>query len=269
MDRHVKEFFCESSNDAPRGSYHRVIVLHESPHIRWESISLLVPNLCKGWYELSHLSARDRIQFTRDFWLTKLPYHPKFSTFISNFFESVDDIGIFIIQKKFDDPYEANLVYSLRGDIGFFRGASPASEEEILNLEKFFPDFILPSDYLAFLQIHNGFCKTTDCTGIASSVQLKTLYRNFQELMQKEGPIMTSKGIVIDPKTLIPFYESFGMPFFQCFWAEWYPEQEMGNIYYSDLTKSISDIEGNYAPSESMAFPTFTDWLMFYMEQIQ
>ncbi len=269
MGHHVKEYFCQSSNDAPRGNFHKVIALHDSPHVRWESISQLAPDLCKGWYELARLNPRDRIQFTHDFWLSKLPYHPKFDTFLANFFDSLEEIGVFIVQKKFDDPYQTNLVYSLKGDVGFFRGALPVSEEEILNIEKTFPSFILPSDYLAFLRIHNGFCKATDCTGITPSTQVKDLYQNFQALIQQEGPVTTTKGTIIDPKTLIPFYESFGMPFFQCFWAEWYPEQEMGNVYYSGLTKSISDVESSDSPSETMAFPTFTDWLMFYMEQIE
>jgi hypothetical protein len=58
------------------------------------------------------------------------------------------------------------------------------------------------------------------------------------------------------------------MPFYQCFWAEWYPEQEMGNVYYSGESKTISDVFGSFSSSETMAFTTFTDWLMFYLERI-
>lgn len=270
MDNHIKEYFCQSgSNDnAPRGSFYKVIPLHETPKMTWEEIQQLIPNFCKGWYELSHLTSKDRIEFTRDFWLAKLPYHSNLDAFLTRFFNSLDDIGIFIVQQKFDDPYKAHLVYSLKKNSGFFHGGMPASDSAITTLKLEFSDFILPADYLAFLQIHNGFCKTTDCTGLTPSYQVHDLYLNFQTMVTAENGLSTSQGRPVDPKSLIPFYESFGMPFFQCFWSEWYPEQEMGNVYYSGLTKTISDIESSDSSSESMAFPTFIDWLMFYMEQI-
>lgn len=270
MDHHVKEFYCQFSGDTPKGNFHKVIPLHESPHITWESISKLVPKLSKGWYELAHLPVKDRIEFTRDYWLAKMPYHPKFPDFLMRFFDNLDDIAIYVIQRKFDDPYDANMVYSLKGDTGFFRGALPATDDETLALQRSFPDTLLPTDYLSFLQIHDGFCKTTDCTGLIPSSQMADAYREFQEIIQVEGHLTTNHGTDVNPKKVIPFYESFGMPFFQCFWAEWYPEQEMGNVYYSGLTRTISDVVGSSDPSsETMAFSTFTDWLMFYMERIE
>jgi hypothetical protein len=84
----------------------------------------------------------------------------------------------------------------------------------------------------------------------------------------EEEVIKTSDGIEVDPKTLIPFYESFGMPFFQCFWTEWYPEEEMGNVYYSGVSKKILVAEDERPSEENMAFPTFLDWLMFYLERV-
>lgn len=267
MGQHIKEYFSQSFNDAPKGHFHQVIALNERPEISWEQVSKLMPNLCKGWYELAHLGAAERLEFVSDFWSAKLPYHPELNNFLLNFFNSLDDIGVFITQQKFDDPYKAHLVYCLKDDTGFFKGALGASEQEILDLKKAFPNIIFPADYLAFLQIHNGFAKTTDCTGVTPSVQLPTSYQSFQGLLEEIGPLATSKGEVIDPKTLIPFYESFGMPFFQCFWSEWYPAQEMGNVYYSGMTHTISETN-KINLSENMAFPTFLDWLMFYMERI-
>lgn len=271
MDHHVKEFYNRSSDDYSKGNFHDVIPLHESPDIDWNSISKKIPQLSRGWFELARLNTKDRIEFTRDYWLSKLPYHPNFSEFLFSFFDNLDDIGIFISQKKFADPYEANLIYSLRDNSGFFRGAIGAKEEEILRLQKSFPDYILPVDYLAFLRIHDGFCKATDCTGITKSELMKEKYLQFQETLALEESITitTTKGDQVDPKTLIPFYESFGMPFYQCFWAEWYPENEMGNVYYSGITKTISAVSGEKISSEeNMAFPTFSDWLMFYLERI-
>jgi len=269
MDHHIQEFYSQSSDDSSRGGFHKVIPLHDSVDLDWNTVASLVPNLCKGWYELAHLPVPDRIEFTRDFWLARLPYHPLVDDFLDGFFDSLDDIGVFIFQKKFDDPFEANLVYSLKDNGGFFRGALPASEQDVIELQRLFPEYTLPVDYKAFLQIHNGFCKTTDSTGITPSDQVSELYANFQTMIEEGEPLTTNRGLPVNPKTLIPFYESFGMPFFQCFWSEWYPENEMGNVYYSGHTRTISDIESSDTSSESMAFPTFIDWLMFYMERIE
>ena len=97
---------------------------------------------------------------------------------------------------------------------------------------------------------------------------MREKYLAFQQMLEQQDSIITSIGTTIDPKALIPFYESFGMPFYQCFWAEWYPEQEMGNVYYSTESKTISDLFTSGASSESMAFPTFMDWLTFYLERV-
>lgn len=269
MDYHVKEYFSQFHDETPKGNFHKVIALHENPTYSWESVLQMVPDFCRGWYELSRLKSEDRIEFVCDFWLSKLPYHPKLDVFLTKFFASLDDIGIFILQKTFDGPFEADLVYSLKGDTGFFKGGLPASEKEITDLQKAFSEFILPNDYLAFLQIHNGFCKTTDTTGIVNSGYMPKQSQLFLDMLDQKGTLSTNHGKPVNPKTLIPFYESFGMPFYQCFWDEWYPEQEMGNVYYSGTTNTIFDVESSDTASECMAFPTFLDWLMFYMERIE
>lgn len=266
MDQHVRELYQSSSEDGSRGHFHEVIALHETKELQWKEIRQKASELPKGWYELSRLSAQDRIDFTRDFWLSKLPFQPKLSQFLTQFFQKLDDIAIFLVQKKFDDPFESHLIYSLKNDEGYFRGLSPASEQKILALKNAFPNFILPDDFIRFLQIHDGFCKATD-TGIISSAHIPETFTSFQMLLEQEN--VTSGNRPVDPKTLIPFYESFGMPFFQCFWAEWYPENEMGNVYYSGLTKSISNVKCRDPVTENMAFATFLDWLMFYLETIE
>jgi len=266
MDHHLKHFYRQASDETPRGSFHSVIALHQSQEITWKAIKEKVPDLSRGWYELAHLNTSDRIEFSRDFWLAKLPYRQGMDEFLNRFFSSLDDIGIFVTQKKFEDPYEAHLIYSIKGNGGFFCGAPPITEKGLNNLQHTFSDYILPNDYLLFLQIHNGFCKTTDCTGITSAEKVPESRENLLKLQSE--PLMTSKGTFVSPQTLIPFYESFGMPFYQCFLADWYPEEEMGNVYYSGETKTISDIYSGASSAETMAFPTFTDWLMFYLERI-
>jgi hypothetical protein len=268
MDEHVMEFFGQSSDETPRGHFHKVIALHEAPDVDWKTIALLAPALSKGWYELSRLNRKDRLEFTRDYWLEKLPYQPSFNEFLLRFFANLDDIGVFLTQQKFDDPFEAFMVYSLKEDSGFYRGALPAKEQDLITLQQQFSEAILPVDYKSFLQVHNGFWKTTDCTGITRSWQMRELYESFQEMLAKDEAPKDVNKMVINPHSLIPFYESFGMPFFQCFWSDWYPEEEMGNVYYSDLTKTISLPAGNEASPENMAFPTFLSWLAFYLERI-
>ena len=268
MDQHVREFFRQFSDETPGGTFHKVIALHDAPDIDWKTFSKCIPALSKGWYELSRLNRRDRIDFTRDFWLEKLPYRPAFTEFIPRFFENLDDIGIFITQQKFDDPFEAFMVYSIKDDSGFYRGALPAEEQQLAAMQQQFPEAILPADYKAFLQIHDGFWKTTDSTGITRSAHMRAAYESFQELLAEDEAPKLSNSLIFNPRSLIPFYESFGMPFFQCFWADWYPEEEMGNVYYSGLAKTISMPKGKGSSPENMAFPTFLDWLMFYLERI-
>lgn len=268
MDLHVKNFFRQSSDETPRGNFYRVIALQEAPDVDWGTLHEKVPALSKGWFELARLSNRDRIEFSRDYWLNKLPYKQGVSEFLIRFFDSLDDVGVYITQQKYDDPYEACIVYSMKGDTGFYRGGLGASDETIENLQKLFPDYLLPADYKAFLQIHDGFWKTTDCTGMIHIKEMEPLNKSFQQMLSQQERLLTTGGKEVNPKSLIAFYKSFGMPFYQCFWGEWYPEEEMGNVYYSDLTKSITYTEGRTASPENMAFPTFLDWLMFYLEQI-
>lgn len=268
MDLHAIEFYSPYSEQTPHSHFHRVIPLHEDPLIDWKEGRKLAPQLSRGWYELAQLPVQDRIEFTREFWLTKLPYRAHLTEFLMRFFSNLDDVGIFLTQQKYEDPFVPHLVYSLSNNNGFFHGESPATESEIINLQKDFPNYILPADYLAFLQIHNGFAKLTD-TGIIPTYAMKERNIAFQRsLVEGEVPISTTEEVMINPKSLIPFYESFGMPYFQCFWGEWYPDQEMGNVYYSMLTKKFSPCKKKGDFVETMAFETFIDWLMFYLEKI-
>lgn len=268
MDHHIKEFYRRFSDDAPRGSFYKVIALHEAPDMSWEAIHKLIPSIPKGWYELAHLPITDRIDFTRDYWQTKMPFHLHCTEFLNKFFTLVEDIGIFIVQKKIDEPIHAEMVYSLKEGKGFFRGNIPATDLDLADMQRHFLDNMFPTDYGAFLQIHNGFCKSTD-TGLTSSYDMPRKYAEFQEMVDGDSVSTNHGKDVTNPKTLIPFYESFGMPFYQCFWSDWYPENEMGNVYFSGLTKTISDVKCKDPESESMAFSTFTRWLMFYLETVE
>lgn len=270
MDCHVKEYFRSFSDKAPEaqsGAFHKVIALHEAPDLVWREISKLVPELPKGWFELVELFARDRIDLLRDFWLSQLPFCPHIVEKLDPFFDKIDDIGVFLVQRSFDDPWKAEMVYSVKDNGGFFRGNPPASDEQLYHLQKQFDSVILPEDYMAFLKIHNGFSKATD-TGILPVEKMRGSYLTLQEFFEVDDAIFTTDGTPVNPKSLIPFYESFGMPFYQCFWSEWYPESEMGNVYCSANKGQISNVSCSDPNSDQMAFNTFADWLFFYLETV-
>lgn len=267
IEKHIKDFFSQVSREQDGGSFYNVVILHDAPDISWKDISAKIPTLSRGWYELSRLEAADRVEFTRDFWISKLPFHPDSLESINRFFNGVEDIGIVVAQRHSEGNSVAHMIYALKDDAGFFHGCSPMNEEEKGELQELFPDVILPEDYIAFMEIHNGFSKSTD-SGVISTRLLPEVSKRFYEMMEVETTLTTTEGKVVDPQNLIPFYESFGLPFFQCFWNEWHPDHEMGNVYYSGSTHTIADpLSGG--GENGMAFPTFLDWLFFYLEIIQ
>lgn len=266
MDLHVKEYFLPFSENCPHGTFHKVIDLNTTLDFDWKTIHNRVPTLPKGWYELSQLTVQDRIDFLRDYWLSKIPFCPHILERLDPFFNKLDDVGLFLTQRSYNDPWKAEVVYSLKNNSGFFRGGPPASSEQLFNLQKLFPETILPEDYVAFLRVHNGFSKVND-TGIIPVENMEDRYNVFQLSFEPNGLITTPQGTPVNPKSLIPFYESFGMPFYQCFWSDWYPESEMGNVYYSGVTRQISSVDTADC-TDQMAFCTFTDWLLFYLETI-
>lgn len=271
MDQHFNAYFHEFSGESPSGNYHKVIALHDSD-LSWNEVKTKAPDICKGWFELSRLNREERLEFTEQFWESKLCQFPKFCQFFENFFKDVSDIGIYLTQKTFDDPFESQLVYCLNGNLGFFRGRPPVKDEEIEKVKAQFPGAIFPQDYISFLQIHDGFHKSTDTTGITPLEKLRESYDTFQAFFENNDMLITKNKQMIDPSRLIPFYASFGMPFFQCFYMDWYPEQEMGNVYCSISAKTVSDIsetQDALETGESLSFPYFYEWLKFYLEKIE
>ena len=73
MDHHVKEYFCQYSDEKPNSHFHQVIALHDQPGADWKTIVSKVPDMPKGWFELAELPSKDRIDFIHDFWLSALP----------------------------------------------------------------------------------------------------------------------------------------------------------------------------------------------------
>ena len=267
MDHHIKEYFKESSaKESSVGAYHQVIHLRQDSSMSWQEAVKLSPSLPRGWFELSKLKTEDRIEFCRDFWISRFPFHPDLAPLLTKFFSTLDDLCVFLTQKTFDSPVKPKLIYSIKGDTGFFQGDPPADDYLLSLLQSEFPGVLFPQDYLAFLSIHNGFGKLDD-TGILQVQDLKNTYLAFTERLEEQDTIFLEEGVPLNPKHLYPFYESFGTRCYQCFLEDWYPEQEMGNAYYSDMTKSLSPLKSNFAAAEIQAFPTFGDWLFFYLER--
>lgn len=249
--------------------FHEVVALHERKDLSWDTLVEKIPLLPRGWFELSRLNAEDRIEFTRDYWLAKLPLvtldEAHLQKRLEDFFSTLEEIGIFATQTKEGHPFDVHMVYSLKDEEGYFQGGPPASDEAVSSLVKQFGQVILPPDYLAFLKIHDGFSKYTD-TGLIKSKEMARIYQRFQQMLADELLIQTDRQI-INGASLIPFYESFGLHCYQCFYADWYPKGEMGSVYFSDYDHTISLLDATH-PEESLAFPTFFSWLIFYLEDL-
>ncbi|MEZ5315001.1 MAG: hypothetical protein R3E91_02145 [Chlamydiales bacterium] len=251
--------------------FHHVIPLHRVVDLKWDELCFKTPFLPRGWFELSRLSQEDRIEFTYEFWLSKLPCISQRSNHLEarlrTFFESLEDIEIFATQLKPGHPFDIHMVYALKEAAGFFHGNPPITDLAFDRLCRQFPYVTFPSDYLAFLHIHDGFCKYTD-RGLIKSQDMARVYQQFQYLLSEEI-LIRPDGEEIDTSHLISFYESFELHCYQCFYLDWCPEEEMGNIYFSLHDRRISNFLDPDHLENNFAFPTFLNWLIFYLEDIK
>lgn len=267
MNKSVSDYFHEfQSEGSESGHFHKVIPLHDRKW-DWGELHTMAPNLPRGWYELSQLPNEDRIEFTRDHWLAKLPFQPHMVERIEFFFSRLDTIDIFLTQLTgHEEPYEVHFVYSLGDDEGFFHGSPPVGEDDLAGLQGAFSNTILPADYCAFIRIHNGFRKGAD-TGLLSASSIPEVYSTLQAHLKRLPALYQENGDQVNPRSLIPFYESFGLHCYQCFWTDWFAEAEIGNVYYSGIDHCMSSPDSGDAET-ALAFPTFLSWLMFYLEGV-
>ena len=243
--------------------FKQVRFLNEEKSAVWSEISQLVPAMPKGWFELSRVNPSDRISFIRDLWQRRLPFHPGAHEKISEFFSRLDNIGVVLAAEKGTDPLGVELVYSLYDNSSFFRGLIPADEKQI---EENFAglEVSLPQDYQSFLQLHNGFGKLSSIGLFSCEYIAENKQRVMEFLVEAEKPIQTG-GRFVDPGALIPFYEEEGLFEFQCFFSDWYPGSEMGNVYLSGIDYTMSDISDWKTWRENLAFSTFLEWLGEYL----
>ncbi|MBI5345684.1 MAG: SMI1/KNR4 family protein [Chlamydiae bacterium] len=265
MNSCVLEFYKKAKTANDSGFYDLIFV--ENSELSYEEVLNLCPSLPRGWFELTKLDKALRIEFARDFCLSTLPYVPKNYPLLSDFFSKMDDIGVVLIKKNQNSLFECELVYSMQSNLSFFRGSPPCSEEmiDLVNREL---NECLPKDFLAFLKIHNGFSKNYD-SGIIKAECLKEFAQEFQGLIINNSKIIKCGKKQIDPSSLIPFYQSYSKGDFQCFYLDWFSQNDIGNVYYSSGDLAISDFNLNISSIETLAFPSFLEWLIFYIEEVE
>ncbi len=236
-----------------------VICLSEEK-LSWEEMQQKIPSFPKGWFELCSLSKEDRIEFTKEYWLKTLPFVPKAHPKISRFFQGLDDLGVYVFLPKNQDTWQAEFIYSLSNEACFFRGGFLGEEGLIQSLNQKM-GYVLPKDYLAFFQIHNGFARHNDI-GILCLEQVASCQKQLEKTLMDPGKKFVPT-VLYGKDSLIPFYECFGLHSFQCFFKEWYPSSEIGNVYFSGVDYTISN---KAKGEEDLAFESFSEWLAFYLE---
>ena len=239
------------------GGFSEVLFLCEKKDIAWNRISEKAPELPRAWFELSQISSKARIDFVLDQWMNKLSFHPKATPAIEAFFSSLEDIEIVVVTRNFVTTVE--MVYSLKDNCSFFRGFAPLNEQDI-RIFKMEVHPNLPSDYFSFFLLHNGFGKLGD-RGILSMDEIQQAQEEVQILLEKQ---VSLEGRLIRKEMLIPFFENMGS--FQCFFSDWYPNSEMGNVFLSGINYTVSDTTNPDEWELECAFATFLDWLWRYLK---
>lgn len=243
--------------------FKEVIFLSEESEASFEDLCLTALDLPRAWYELSRISARDRVEFTREFWLDRIPYHPAAHPLFFAFFEKLSDVMVVLTRSMENEPMDAELVYSLRDGSSFFRGRPPCESGELMDLEDLL-QVNLPRDFLSFLRIHDGFGKLSEM-GLIEALEIPETKRRVMDRILKSEKRIFSGNKEVDPGSLIPFFEALGLSSFQCFYKDWYPGSEMGNVYFSGIEDTVSDISDKKTWMEKKAFSSFSEWLAHYL----
>lgn len=262
MNTQIHGFFRVDGLNEPH--FQAVRFLTEELELDWaEAEKMGVP---RGWYELSRISLENRIEFLKDFWLKNSTFHLKATAKIVAFFEKLDDVVILVCRQTIEDPWRAEIVYSVSDGATFFRGLPPASDQEILKCKKEL-ELDLPQDFWRFAKVHNGFGRLSELGLLPIEELAGTRSRLIRSILESEIPLRMG-DVKVDAYSLFPFYEEFGMGCFQCFNGQWYPESEMGNVHFSGIDYTLSDTLERREWAENLAFPTFVEWLAAFLEGI-
>src|SRR3990167_10650476 len=101
MNSLSRQFF---SRRATESLFNSVRILSEEPDCSWEQVNQIALDLPRPWFELSRISSKDRVEFTRDFWLDRIPYHPNAHPALFEFFERLDDVAVVLVQRIEGEP---------------------------------------------------------------------------------------------------------------------------------------------------------------------
>ena len=241
-----------------------VIFLSQDKSCLWDEISQKIPDLPKSWFELSRVHPLERIEFVKLLWQDLLPFHLKFSPYLESFFAKLDDIGIVVAKRG--GEYFPEMVYSFSDNSTFFIGNPPATFDDV----RYFISqlgFSLPQDFLSFLILHNGFGRLGS-SGILSMDDVDSERQKVRKMLMGNNFVIDHRGGVVNPQSLIPFYVDSGLNSYQCFYVDWSPMGEIGNVYLSGLNSSISDISKSFDLSDELAFASFSEWFMQFLEGI-
>lgn len=263
MHRRLLDYYAPYSANHPEGHFHAVIHLETHLKMGWEKLVQICPTLPQGWFELISLAVADRIELMREHWLLKTRAYPKIQEAITGFFLSLDYLGVFLTQRSYEDPFEAELVYQVSGSGHFFRGKPGATPEGIAILQKEFAEYLLPMEYISFLQIHDGFANERDI-GIFGSRDISLACIDSQEVLQKA---CEKTSHAIHPKSLVPFYQSSDPSCIQCFWNAWQldPKQESAHYTGNAGTTGLFSVLGNGV--ETMPSHSFLEWMILYLQK--
>ncbi len=265
MNNHVREFYG-LDHKLIESPFEDIIDLTEENEFSFDVLQSKCLEFPKGYFELSQLNLKDRIEFVYSFWQKTLNFIPHVQSFFDQFFFNLDDVGIYLVKKNLSPTYDCHFIYSVNDDHTFYRGLPSISSQHLESLKNQFSE-TLPSDYLNFLKIHDGFSKDGDL-GLIHSEDLLRERRLLQTRVQNLPYKVQFQEEDLDRDALIPFYKSFGLDVYQCFLSNWYPENEMGNTLFSLSEGYISDYNDPISRSKNLVFPTFLDWLVFYMEVV-
>lgn len=265
MDRRLLEYYTPCSAGNPAGRFHAVIDLETHLKMGWEKLTQICPTLPQGWFELVALAMTDRIELMREHWLLKMAPSPKVQEAFTQFFRSLDYVGVFLTQRTYDDPFEVELVYQVSGQGRFFRGRPGATLETITTLQKEFVEYILPVEYTSFLQVHDGFANGMD-VGMFGSRDMALACIDFQDVLAKAHG--EESYVAVPLKSLIPFYQSSERVYFECFWDAWHPHRRPEGVPHVESPHTMGVLSVTENRVETMASTSFLDWLILYLKKV-
>ncbi|EPP34333.1 hypothetical protein CP10139811_0341 [Chlamydia ibidis] len=227
----------------------------------WEEISIQIPRLPRGWYELVGLEKKDRIDLCREYWLSILGLKDDLALGICRFFALLESIDVYVYRTS-KGPYSVKMLYTFVDGRCSFQGSPPLSETTNLCLP------ILGDDhYHRFFTIHNGFGKWED-GGIFSYRALAKVQhklRNYLIHMNKISPEEDCSSLGV-----FPFYGYEEPCAYQCFLVD--PEVRRDfpslNLLISETSLFKRDLENiEILCSDSRYYPSFITWFENYLNE--